>query len=92
MVAQDALAASSREALWVMLQLGGPPLLALLIVGLVISVLQALTQVQEASLGFVPKLLAMGAVLLLTGPFMVGVLRGYAGALFERMVLLGGAP
>lgn len=91
-MAQDALAASVREAMLLFLQIGGPPLVALLVVGLTISVLQALTQVQEATLAFIPKIFAAGVVLLLAGPFMVGALRGHAQALFDRMVTLGAAP
>lgn len=91
-MAQDALAASVREAMLLFLQIGGPPLVALLVVGLTISVLQALTQVQEATLAFIPKIFAAGVVLLLAGPFMVGALHGYARALFDRMVTLGAAP
>jgi flagellar biosynthetic protein FliQ len=91
-MAQDALAASVREAMLLFLQIGGPLLVALLVVGLTISVLQALTQVQEATLAFLPKIFAAGVVLLLAGPFMIGALRGYAEALFDRMVTLGGAP
>jgi flagellar biosynthetic protein FliQ len=90
-MAQDALASSVREAFWIMMQLGGPTLVALLVIGLAVSVVQALTQVQEASLAFLPKLLATGAVLLLTGPFMIGVLRAWSASLFDRMITLGGA-
>jgi|YNPMSStandDraft_1061717.scaffolds.fasta_scaffold10702_4 flagellar biosynthetic protein FliQ len=91
-MAQEALAAATREAMLLFLQLGGPPLLALLVVGLTISVLQALTQVQEATLAFIPKIFAAGIVLLLAGPFMLAALRGYALALFDRAILLGAAP
>jgi flagellar biosynthetic protein FliQ len=89
---QDALAASVREALWMFFQLGGPLLGALLLVGLVISLLQALTQVQEATLTFIPKIIAAAVVLVVAGPFMVGVLRSYSEALFDRMITLGAAP
>jgi len=87
----DALAASTREAMWVLLQIAAPPLLALLAVGLLVSVFQALTQIQEASLAFLPKLVATGAVLLLMGPFMAGVLRAYSEGLFDRIIAIGGA-
>jgi len=87
---QTALAV--REALWMSLQLAGPPLLAMLVIGLVVSLVQALTQIQEATLAFLPKLVAMGVVLLLLGPGMVGGLRGYAAGLFDRMVAVGGLP
>ncbi len=48
--------------------LGGPAMLALLVVGLFIGILQAATQVNESSVAFIPKLLVLGLVLLLAGP------------------------
>lgn len=87
---QTALAV--REALWLALQLGGPPLGAMLAIGLVISLIQALTQIQESTLAFLPKLIVLGVVLMLLGPAMVGAMRGYAASLFDRMVAIGGLP
>jgi flagellar biosynthesis protein FliQ len=79
-----------REALWLCVELAGPPLLAMLAVGLVVSLIQALTQIQEATLAFLPKLLVMGLVLVLLGPGMANALRGYAERLFDRIVAAGG--
>jgi flagellar biosynthetic protein FliQ len=81
-----------REALWMALQLAGPPLLAMLAVGLAVSIFQALTQVQESTLAFLPKLVVLGLVLLLLGPAMAGAMRGYAASLFDRMIAVGGQP
>ena len=83
------VALAAREAIWVSLQIGGPLLVLLLVVGLVIAVLQALTQVNEATLGFLPKVAVLAGALLVLGPFMAGVLRGYAGSLFEAVVQVG---
>ncbi|WP_198376973.1 flagellar biosynthetic protein FliQ [Neoroseomonas rubea] len=83
------VALASREALWVTLQIGGPILILMLVVGLVVAVVQALTQVNEATLGFLPKVAVLAAALLLLGPFMSGVLRGYAGSLFQAVVEVG---
>jgi len=69
------IAEASREALWVTLQIGGPLLILLLIVGLVVAVFQALTQVNEASLSFLPKMTALAVALILLTPFFTGVLR-----------------
>ena len=80
---------AAREALWVALQIGAPLLLLMLAVGLVIAVFQALTQVNEATLAFLPKVVALAAALLVLGPFFVGMLRGYAGGLFQAMVDVG---
>jgi flagellar biosynthetic protein FliQ len=87
---QTALAV--REALWLALQLAGPPLGAMLAIGLIVSLIQALTQIQESTLAFLPKLIVLGVVLMLLGPAMVGAMRGYAASLFDRMVAVGGLP
>jgi flagellar biosynthetic protein FliQ len=89
---ETATVMAMREALWVSVQLAAPPLLAVLVIGLVISLVQALTQIQEATLAFLPKLAAMVMLLVLLGPFMGGVLRGWATTLFDQVVAVGGAP
>jgi flagellar biosynthesis protein FliQ len=80
-----------RDAMLVMLKLGGPPLLVALVVGLVISLLQAITQIHEVTLAFVPKVLAIGLALLLLGPFMLATLAGYTHLLFDRIITIGGS-
>lgn len=86
------IAEASREALWVSLQIGGPLLVLLLVVGLVVAVFQALTQVNEASLSFLPKMAALAVALILLTPFFTGVLRGYAQNLFEMIIQVGSRP
>ena len=86
------IAEASREALWVSLQIGGPLLVLLLVVGLVVAVFQALTQVNEASLSFLPKMAALAIALILLTPFFTGVLRGYALGLFEMVIQVGSRP
>lgn len=81
-----------REALWVTLQLAGPPLAVVLVIGFVISLLQALTQIQEATLAFLPKVFALGALLMFLAPWMGTVLRGWSARLFDQVVLVGGLP
>ncbi len=83
---------ATADALWLAVQLAGPPLLAMLVVGVIISVVQALTQIQESTLAFLPKLVVMGLVLALLGPAMGGAMRGFAGRMFDRVVAAGGAP
>ena len=80
------------EALWLALRVAGLPLAAMLAVGLAVSVLQALTQIQEQTLAFLPKLAAMALVLLLSGPAIVGAMRAYADDLLARIVAAGGMP
>lgn len=64
----------SREAIWVMLKIGGPIMLVALVVGLGISLIQALTQMQEATLSFVPKIVVMFVALMFFLPFMLSTL------------------
>jgi flagellar biosynthetic protein FliQ len=84
------VAAILRDALTVMLELGGPPLLAALAVGLLVSLLQAVTQINEATLVFVPKALALGVVMALLGGFMMTRLGDFTRLLFDRMIAVGG--
>ncbi len=78
--------AMPAEALRLILILSLPPLLASLVVGLVISLLQALTQVQEQTLTFVPKIVATILVLIITAGWMLDTLREFAGRVFETML------
>lgn len=89
---EQPVAMAMREALWITLQLAGPPLLVVLAIGLVVSLLQALTQIQEATLAFLPKLAAIGGLLLVTGPFMTGLMQAWAGRLFDQVIAVGGLP
>ena len=66
-----------RDALWTCLLLAGGPLLAMLVVGLVVGMLQAATQINEMTLSFVPKLIAMALLLVLTGPWLIQTLVDY---------------
>ncbi|UPY38722.1 flagellar biosynthetic protein FliQ [Sediminicoccus sp. KRV36] len=89
---EQPVAMAMREALWVTLQLAGPPLLVVLVIGLAVSLLQALTQIQEATLAFLPKLAAIAGLLLVSGPFMTGLMRAWAGRLFDQVIAVGGLP
>jgi flagellar biosynthetic protein FliQ len=67
----------ARDGIVTFLKVGAPLMLVALIIGLVISLLQALTQIQEQTLIFVPKILAVFAAMLLMLPFMSDALAGY---------------
>ncbi|HLY89153.1 MAG TPA: flagellar biosynthetic protein FliQ [Acetobacteraceae bacterium] len=69
------------QLLWNAMLIAGPVLVTALAVGLLVSVLQVATQLQEATLSYVPKLLACAAVLVLLGPWLIGRLTAYATAL-----------
>lgn len=72
-----------RQALMLMLVLAAPVLLTGLVVGLAVSLLQALTQVQELTLSFVPKIAAMLIALILTGPWMLERLIEFSRRMFS---------
>jgi flagellar biosynthetic protein FliQ len=78
-----------REAIWVMIKASGPLMILALVVGLVISIFQALTQIQEATLTFVPKMLVLFVGMMLFLPFMLATLRGFTLELFDRVVGMG---
>lgn len=62
------LVSISKQSLYLVLILSGPPVMAALIIGLLVSIMQATTQIQEQTLTFVPKLVAIVLVLVLLGP------------------------
>lgn len=78
-----------REGAWVAVKLGGPMLAAAMAVGLLVALFQALTQINEATLTFVPKILAVALVAVLTAPFMIATLDGFARTLFDRVIAVG---
>ncbi len=79
-----------RELFVVVLKLGAPGLLTAMIVGLAISLIQAMTQINESTLAFVPKVLALGAALILAGPFMYATLADYSHGIFDQLIAVGG--
>lgn len=79
-----------RQAIEVTLLMSAPMLLASLIVGLIVSIFQAATQINESTLQFVPKLVIMFVVLLLVGPWMLQYMMDYIQRLFESIPQLIG--
>lgn len=66
-----------QKGLYMLLMVSAPLLLAVLVVGLLVSIFQAATQINESTLSFVPKVLAAVAVLAITGPWMMTMLVDY---------------
>lgn len=75
-----------REGIWVLMLISAPLMIVALVVGLAIALLQALTQIQEAKLTFVPKVLAMLLMLVFTLPFMLQTLTDFTHRLQDRIV------
>jgi flagellar biosynthetic protein FliQ len=74
-----------RHALETTLMLAAPLLLTALVVGLLVGVFQAATQINEMTLSFIPKLLATAAVLVVTGPWMLKLLLSYTRGLIQSI-------
>lgn len=78
-----------REAIWIMVKIGAPSMVAALVVGVLISLVQALTQIQESTLSFLPKLGAMILIIVLTMPFTITVLGDFTRDLYQQIAGVG---
>ncbi|MDC7713572.1 flagellar biosynthesis protein FliQ [Vogesella sp. LYT5W] len=76
-----------QNALFILIIVAAPPLAVSLLVGLLVSILQAATQINEMTLTFIPKLIAMFLVLVLAGPWMLTTLMDYTTQLFQNIPL-----
>lgn len=74
-----------QDALRTTAMLAGPLLIATLVIGLAVSIFQALTQINEATLTFIPKMLVVALVIILAGPWMMDVMTHYTVNLFENL-------
>jgi flagellar biosynthesis protein FliQ len=74
-----------QQALWASVLVGGPIVIGTMLVGLVISIFQAATQINEATLTFVPKLIVVAAILVIGGPWMLGQLATFTRVVFHTM-------
>lgn len=79
----------AREAVWTMILVAAPTMVIGLVVGVVIALFQALTQIQEMTLVFVPKILAIFVTILITLPFMSQVLQAFMGRVTEMILATG---
>ena len=80
----------TSQAMMMALKISGPFLMAGLIVGLVVSVFQAVTSIQEQSLAFIPKILVTGAVIALGGPWMLDQMVSYTRDLYMSIPAMVG--
>ena len=74
-----------QDAMRTTAMIAGPILLATLVIGLAVSVFQALTQINEATLTFIPKILVVAIVIVVAGPWMLDVMTTYTTNLFENI-------
>lgn len=75
----------ARHGLWITILLAGPLLAAALMVGVVVGLFQAATQINESTLSFVPKLAAIALALMVAGGWMLGLLVDYTRELYQSI-------
>jgi flagellar biosynthesis protein FliQ len=65
------------NTIWVMIKISSPALLATLVMGLLVSIFQAATQINEQTLSFIPKILAMAAAMIICGPWVLRIMMNF---------------
>jgi flagellar biosynthetic protein FliQ len=88
---QDTVVNLASQAMTLSLKVAGPLLLAGLVIGIVVSVFQAVTQIQEQSLTLIPKIAGIAIVIVLLGPWMLGQLVSYTTALYTAIPTMVGS-
>jgi flagellar biosynthetic protein FliQ len=88
---QDTVVNLAAQAMSLALKVAGPLLLVALVIGLLVSVFQAVTQIQEQSLSLIPKIAAVAVVIVLLGPWMLGQLVSYTTALYTSIPTMVGS-
>jgi flagellar biosynthesis protein FliQ len=81
----DSVIAIAEQGIWVVLLVCGPLLLLALVVGLVVSIFQATTQIQEQTLAFIPKIVAVLLGVVFFGPWMSSRMLSYANDIFNNL-------
>jgi flagellar biosynthesis protein FliQ len=79
-----------QQALELTLMVSAPLLLTALIVGLIVSIFQAATQINEMTLSFIPKLLGIFGMIIISGPWMIGILLDYMTRLYSSIPYMVG--
>ncbi len=88
---QDTVANLAAQAISLALKIAGPLLLVALVIGLIVSVFQAVTQIQEQSLSLIPKIAGVAVVVVLLGPWMLGQIVSYTTALYTAIPSMVGS-
>jgi flagellar biosynthesis protein FliQ len=88
---QDTVVNLASQAMSLALKIAGPLLLVALIIGLLVSIFQAVTQIQEQSLTLIPKIIGVAVVIVVLGPWMLGQLVSYTAALFTSIPTMVGS-
>jgi flagellar biosynthetic protein FliQ len=86
----DSVMSLGRHAMEVLLMVAAPLLLVALIIGLIVSIFQAATQINETTLSFIPKLVGIFITLIIAGPWMLTVLTDYMREIFTSIATMSG--
>lgn len=85
MMSPDSVIAIAEQGIWTVLLVCGPLILLALVVGLLVSIFQATTQIQEQTLAFVPKIVAVLLGIVFFGPWMLSKMLSYANDIFSNL-------
>lgn len=88
---QDTVVNLASQAMSLALKVAGPLLLVGLVIGIIVSVFQAVTQIQEQSLSLIPKIVGIAVVIMVLGPWMLGQLVTYTSALYTAIPSMVGS-
>jgi len=88
---QDTVVNLATQAMSLALKIAGPLLLVALVLGVLVSVFQAVTQIQEQSLSLIPKIVGVAVVIVVLGPWMLGQLVAYTSALYTAIPTMVGS-
>ena len=88
---QDTVINLATQAMSLALKVAGPLLLAGLVIGVLVSIFQAITQIQEQSLSLIPKIAGVAVVMVVLGPWMLGQVVAYTTALFTEIPRMVGS-
>jgi len=88
---QDTVVSLASQAMSLAIKIAGPLLLVALVIGLLVSIFQAVTQIQEQSLTLIPKIVGVAVVIVVLGPWMLGQLVAYTAALYTAIPSMVGS-
>ncbi len=88
---QNTVVNLASQAMTVALKIGGPMLIVGLVIGLVVSIFQAVTSIQEATLTFIPKIIGIGLLIVILGPWMLQQIVSYTADLFNAIPTMVGS-
>ncbi|MEQ1722419.1 MAG: flagellar biosynthesis protein FliQ [Pseudobdellovibrio sp.] len=91
-MSEDIVINLGQDALKTLAMLSAPLLLSTLVIGLIVSIFQALTQINENTLTFVPKMIVVAIILILAGPWMLDTMTSYTTNLFENIATIVRGP